>query len=170
MIATIAAITVTYLAAADSPSVSRSTPGPAPRVRRRFPQDAQRVEDDRYIDDFLQKRTLNRRQIADRRNEHPRDRTTQTDKYAFKRDASRIPGNFDRGHDRLHQLIDQKNDVGGLCGSRRAVGAHRHADVGCRQRGRVVDPVADHHDGPPFSLQTDQDLLIGRQLRPNGIE
>ena len=32
-------------------------------------------------------------------------------------------------------------------------GAHRDADVGCRQGGRIVDAVARHGDDPSFALE-----------------
>ncbi len=47
----------------------------------------------------------------------------------------------------LQQLVGHQRDVGGL---ERGIGAchpHRHAHVGRGQGGRVVDAVADHHDG-----------------------
>ena len=42
--------------------------------------------------------------------------------------------------------VDGDHGVGGLGGHGRAGGAHRDSDVGERERGSVVDAVADHHD------------------------
>ena len=45
-------------------------------------------------------------------------------------------------------------------------GAHRDADVGLRQRRRVVDPVARHRHDAAFGLEPldDVDLLLGQDL------
>src|SRR5690606_19133461 len=44
----------------------------------------------------------------------------------------------------LHQVVVQQRDVGRLDGHRRPDGAQRHADIGRRQRGSVVDAVTQH--------------------------
>ena len=44
--------------------------------------------------------------------------------------------------------VDGDHGVGGLGGDGRALAGHRDADVGERERRRVVDAVADHHDRP----------------------
>ena len=64
--------------------------------------------------------------------------------------------------------------VGGLRGDGRAARAHRDADVGERQRGRVVDPVADHHDRAQVRLRLeradDVELLLGRLLGVDAVD
>ena len=46
-------------------------------------------------------------------------------------------------------------------------GAHRQAEVGLRERGGVVDAVADHRDDPALVLQPldDVDLVGGQHAR-----
>ena len=62
--------------------------------------------------------------------------------------------------------VDHDHGVGGLGRDRRAGRAHRDPDVGERERGRVVDPVADHHDRPEVRARPhradDLELLLGR--------
>ena len=48
----------------------------------------------------------------------------------------------------LFGVVDRDHDVGRLGRDRRALARHRDADVGERERRRVVDPVADHDDVP----------------------
>ena len=60
------------------------------------------------------------------------------------------------------EALSHQDDVGGL---HRHVGAadHRQAQVGGRECGRVVDPVADHRHPSPGRLQPfDDGRLVGR--------
>ena len=56
------------------------------------------------------------------------------------------------------QVLAHERHVGGLDGDVGAHGAHGDAEVGRGQRGRVVDPVADHR-GDPFAAE------VGHQPR-----
>ena len=56
------------------------------------------------------------------------------------------------GLDGRAQVAAHERDVAGLDRDV-APGADRDADVGLRERRRVVDAVADHGDDPPFILQ-----------------
>ena len=89
---------------------------------------------------------------------------------ALQRDEARAPRDPDRRQHAV-ELIDQQHHVGGLGRGRRAPGAHGHADIGRRQRRRVVDAVADHHHRAVLALrQHHQDLLVGRELRAHRVD
>ena len=70
-----------------------------------------------------------------------------------------------RADDAAQVALDQR-DAGALHRDVRA-GAHRDADVGLRQRGRVVDAVAGHRDDAPLRLQRSarRRLLLRQHLR-----
>ena len=70
-----------------------------------------------------------------------------------------------RDDDRLAEPVepvDGEDDVGGLRRRGRAASTDRDADVGERERGRVVDAVADHDRGPGAVLEPDGFHLLGR--------
>ena len=58
-------------------------------------------------------------------------------------DVQRAPADLDGVGDAV-DAVDEDDGVGGLRGDGRAGRAHGDADVGERERGRVVDAVADH--------------------------
>ena len=62
-------------------------------------------------------------------------------------------------------VVDRDHDVRRLGRDRRALARHRDADVGERERGRVVDAVADHDDvsqpGLPRSARTTSSFSSG---------
>ena len=66
----------------------------------------------------------------------------------------------------LQQLVGHQRDVGGLERRVAAGGAHGDADVGGRQRRRVVDAVADHRHRSVAAAQLldGRDLVFGQQL------
>ena len=70
------------------------------------------------------------------------------------------------------QIVRHQRHIGGLDRGVRARHAHRHADIGGRERGRVVDAVADHQHGTVTLAQTrNRAHLVGRkQLRLDRID
>ena len=79
--------------------------------------------------------------------------------------------------DRVGDAVDAVDDdhgVGRLGGDGRAGRAHRDADVGERERGRVVDAVADHDHGAELGLRLhrahDLELLLRRLLRVDVVD
>ena len=73
-------------------------------------------------------------------------------------------------HDAV-EMIDQNHNVGSLGGRGSASGAHSHADISRGKRWRIIDAVADHHDGTVFSLgEHNQNFLIRRQPRTYRVD
>ena len=70
--------------------------------------------------------------------------------------------------------VDENDGIRSLRGDGRTSRAHRDADVGERQRGRVVDPVAHHHDRVQLRLRLkrahDIELLVRRLLGVDAID
>jgi hypothetical protein len=67
----------------------------------------------------------------------------------------------------LAQVVVHQRDVGGFDGGVGAGRAHGKADVGARQRRRIVDAVADHADQTPCpcrSLLQCRQLVFGQQI------
>ena len=60
------------------------------------------------------------------------------------------------------ETVDGEHDVGRFGRGRRAPGPHGHAQIGGRQRRRVVDPVPHHQHPPVPALQLDGVNLVGR--------
>ena len=75
-------------------------------------------------------------------------------KDALASDGKRAPANPDRVGNALDS-IHQNDRVGGLRGDRPA-GTHGDPHVRERERRRVVDPVANHHDGAQEAVGTEQ--------------
>ena len=92
---------------------------------------------------------------------------------ALMRDVERAPAERDRVGDTVDP-VDEHDGVGGLrrdgCSSR----AHRDSDIGEGERGRVVDPVADHHDRAQFRSRLersdDVELLLGRLVGVDAVD
>ena len=86
------------------------------------------------------------------------------------RDAARAPGDHDRLADPV-EPVRQDHHVGGLRRGAGAARAHGDADVGRRQRRRIVDAVADH-DGrmQPLLGAHRVDLVGGNAVGQDGIE
>ena len=62
------------------------------------------------------------------------------------------------------EVIAHQSDIGGLHCHRTTRSTHRNPDVGGRERGRVVDAVADHRDDVALSLECDDGVeLVLRQ-------
>ena len=97
------------------------------------------------------------------RGDHGQHREAHAHQHALHGDAARPPGDAD-GLSQPVQPIDRDDHVGRLRRRRGASCAHGHADVGSRQRRRVVDAVADHGHaaGSPDSLGVDGLDLLGR--------
>ena len=80
---------------------------------------------------------------------------------------------MDRVGDPVHP-VDGDHGVGGLGGDGCAGRAHRDAEVGERQRGRVVDAVADHDHRAQIGIgaQTldDLELLLGGLLGVDAVD
>ena len=131
------------------------------------PQGAERIEDDGDIDGLLEERTGDDRQEAERGRDHRDERHPHPRHDALDRDRARASGDPDRLGEAI-EAIDRDDDIGGLGRCGRAPGAHRHPDVGDRQRRCVVDAVADHHERPTGEcpLGADGIDLVGR--RPIG--
>ena len=93
--------------------------------------------------------------------------------HALARDVERAAADPDRVGDAV-DAVDHDHGVGGLGRDRRAGRAHRDPDVGERERGRVVDPVADHHDRPEVRARLhradDLELLLGRLLAVDPVD
>ena len=93
--------------------------------------------------------------------------------HALAGDLQRAPAEPHGGRDAV-DAVDGDHAVGGLGGDRRARRAHRDADVGQRQRGRVVDAVADHHDRPHAGRVADRahdlELLLGRAVGVDAVD
>ena len=72
------------------------------------------------------------------------------------------PALADRAADRGEVVVGE-HDLGGFLRRLGALDAHRDADVGARQRGRVVDAVAGHRHDLAVGLQRahDADLVLG---------
>ena len=72
----------------------------------------------------------------------------------------------------LQQLVGHQRDVGRFERGVAAGDAHGDADVGRRQRGGVVDAVADHRDRSVAALQLldRRDLVLGQQLRAELVD
>ena len=81
--------------------------------------------------------------------EHRRDQHDELgrhrERHVRAHDAHRAPPEREEARQR-RQVVAEQRDVGGLERRVGAGGAHRDADVGGRERGRVVDAVADHRD------------------------
>ena len=79
-------------------------------------------------------------------------------------DGARAPGNGYRRSD-AGDLIDQQHHVCGFGRRRSAARAHRQADIGRGERGRVVDAVADHHHRAACALgEHDLDLFLRLEI------
>jgi hypothetical protein len=80
-------------------------------------------------------------------------------------DRPRPPRQFDHEGDAV-QLVRHQRDARGVRGDVRSAQAHRDADVGRRERGSVVDAVADHHRARagPHQLLDLLVLLLGEAL------
>ena len=76
------------------------------------------------------------------------------------------------GERNLQQLVGHQRDVGRLEGRVRACRAHRDADVGGRQRRRIVHAVADHRNRSVRLLQfvDGRDLVVRQQLRERLVD
>ena len=70
------------------------------------------------------------------------------------------------------KLSSASHHVGGFFGHVRAGHAHRHADVGSLQRGRVVDAVARHRHRRACTLQRlhNPQLVFGVDARIDGYD
>ncbi len=75
------------------------------------------------------------------------------------------------GADQPAQIAVDQRDAGALH-RHVGAGAHRDADVGLRQRRRVVDAVAGHRDATPLALQAlhDRRLLLRQHLGFDGVD
>ena len=63
------------------------------------------------------------------------------------------------------QTISHQHDIRGFHRHIGASRAHRDAEVGNRERGRVVHPVADHHHGAfLFQLADDVKFVLGEEF------
>ena len=134
---------------------------PRARIHRR----AKRVDDDGDIDDFLHARAGERRQTTERGNDHRRGAEPEADPDTLTRDTHRPPADrycFVHSVERIHE----EDDVGCLRGDAAAVCCQRDANVGRRERGRVVDAVADHHHHVPLMPQPfdELDFAGGQQI------
>ena len=71
----------------------------------------------------------------------------------------------------FRQVVAHERDIGRLERGVAADGAHHDADIGGRQRRRVVDAVADHrHAAPPGAHGLDGfDLVVRQQLGTHGV-
>ena len=68
------------------------------------------------------------------------------------------------GKGQLAEIVAHEHDIGGFQGDCGAARAHRHADRGGGQCGRIVHAVADHRDDAATVLEfTDQGQLVSRQ-------
>ena len=73
--------------------------------------------------------------------------------------------------DQTVEPVDHEHDVGGFGRGGRAARAHRDADVGRRERRRVVQPVADHHHDAVAALGLDGfDLLVRGALGQDPVD
>ena len=128
---------------------------------------SQRVQDDGDVDQLLQERALHGRQVSEGRRDHPEDRQADPGRDALESDAARALGDLDPRQQAI-EVIDQQDDIGGLRRGSRPARAHGDADVGGRQRRRVVDPVADHHHRAVLALGQDEEhLLVGGEVGTN---
>ena len=105
------------------------------------------VQDDGDVDQLLQERTPRRREIAGGGDAHGGEGQRHAGDHALGGDTAGAPGD-DVGVAETVEAIDGQHHIGGLGRHGGAAGADRHADAGDRQRGGVVDAVADH-DGRP---------------------
>ncbi|MNO66048.1 hypothetical protein D3C76_568290 [compost metagenome] len=108
-----------------------------------WPQCTQGVDDDRHINALLHNSTDKRRQITQGRHHHGQQRHAHADQHTLAGDVTGLAGNVQC----LHQTIEtvyQQHHTRGLCRSRGTTGPHGHADVGRRQRGGIIDAIADH--------------------------
>jgi hypothetical protein len=118
-------------------------------------QGAQRVQDHRNVDDFLQQSALHRCQITEGGGQHAEHRKSDPGDNAFDGDPPGRPCNRDSRRKTV-DAVNQEHDVGSFSRSGGASRPHRHTDVGCCQRGRIVDAVPDHHDGTILALAQNQ--------------
>lgn len=101
--------------------------------------------------------------------QHRDGRERQRD--ALVHDAHRTAGEADGGG-QLVELVGHQRDVGGLQRDGRAGGTHGDPDVGDRQRGGIVDAVADHRYGPALRGQLGHGgaLVPGQQLGADVVD
>ena len=143
----------------------RFRPAAAPTER------AQRVQDRGDVDELLHDRATDRPDDPERPEEHEPEREPHPHHDTLDGDAAGALRDRDRVGEPVEPVHDQHH-VGGLGGGRRASGAHRHAHIGGRERGRVVQAVADHDDDAAlaaFDLDG-LDLLIGRALGQDPVD
>ena len=137
----------------------------APTGRSYSPQGAQRVEDHADVDHFLQQGAEDRVDVAECGESHRDEARADAEQHALAGDVQRAAADPDRVGDAV-DAVDHDHRVGGLGRDRGAGRAHRDPDVGERERRRVVDPVADHHDRPEVRARPhradDLELLLGR--------
>jgi hypothetical protein len=77
---------------------------------------------------------------------------------------------LNRGH-QAAEIVYEEYNIGDFSRCGGSSGAHCEADIRSRERRRVVDAVAHHHDGPVLALGDDhQDFLVRRELRPHRID
>ncbi len=121
-------------------------------ARRRVAQRAERVEDHRDVDELLQGRAPHRRQVSERPR-RPSRRATGRCRRARSRGRCGAPA---AAMTTASPSRSRRSTVSTTSAASddavRSAGADRDADVGERERGRVVDAVADHdrRPGSPF--------------------
>lgn len=119
---------------------------------RRTPEQSQTIEPDDDGGPFVAGDTEWQRQRAEQVPEHQYRNERRRDDEVGDDDTVRPPSKSeDRGH--CGQIITDDDDIGSLQRQIRTGAAHRDPNLGRSERGRVVDPVADHSDSATASVQ-----------------
>ena len=139
------------------------------RVAAAGREGTQGVEDDGDVDGFLEDRAPHGREQAERRGDHGRTGHGHPGDHTLRRDRPGAVGDGEAVRE-VVETVDGEDHVGGFRRGGRATGADRDAHVGERQRGRVVDAVADHDRGPvPARFHDCFDLLCGGAFGEHGV-
>ena len=159
------------------PSADR--PALAATVRRWFGLDGrpgregegtQRVQDDGYVDRFLEQGALHGGEVTQRRRDHADERQADAGIDALQGDASRSLRDLDARQETV-EPVDEQDGIRRLGRGGGAACPHRHAHVGGGKGRSVVDAVAHHHHRAVLALREHHhDLLVGRQLGPDRVE
>ena len=112
-------------------------------------------------------------QVAGGGDGHRGEAESHAGEHALARDVQRASAGVHCVGDAVDP-VDGDDGVGGLRGDRRAGHAHRDAEVGERQRGRVVDAVADHDHRAQRRVVAqpadDLELLLGGLLGVDAVD